>query len=244
MTNTKLFLLIGTSLSLIPQTINAQCVATQDCATLGYTETSCSSGNGVKCPFGNKWACFKSESEVCQQYGFTFSCTGTGYSGGSGKDCNNKYAECTCINNYKWKDNKCIIWNGAYGNYYYCNGIIVAVKTDKMNFYIALKDAGKDYFYDLSQAISEYRFCNTIQGGRLPTINQLQTIYQNKTELNTLLSENNGIQIYNDKYWSATSGTNCTAGRSCYKFINMENGEVGQMYRLGGYYSGRAILSQ
>ena len=43
------YLLIGTSLSLIPQTINAQCVATQDCATLGYTETSCSGGSGKDC---------------------------------------------------------------------------------------------------------------------------------------------------------------------------------------------------
>ena len=85
------FLLLGTSLSLIPQTINAQCVATQDCATLGYTETSCSGGSGVKCPFGNKWACFKSDSEVCQQYGFTLSCTGTNQTGGASKACNGKY---------------------------------------------------------------------------------------------------------------------------------------------------------
>ena len=35
MNNTKLFLLIGTSLSLIPHLTSAQCVATQDCATLG-----------------------------------------------------------------------------------------------------------------------------------------------------------------------------------------------------------------
>ena len=34
----------------------AQCLGTQDCATLGYTQTSCPNG-GVKCPFGNKWAC-------------------------------------------------------------------------------------------------------------------------------------------------------------------------------------------
>ena len=31
------YLLIGTSLSLIPSLTSAQCVATQDCATLGYT---------------------------------------------------------------------------------------------------------------------------------------------------------------------------------------------------------------
>ena len=35
----------------------SQCVSTQDCTALGYTETSCPNG-GVKCPFGSKWACF------------------------------------------------------------------------------------------------------------------------------------------------------------------------------------------
>ena len=34
----------------------AQCVTTQDCASLGYTENSCENG-GIKCPFGNAWAC-------------------------------------------------------------------------------------------------------------------------------------------------------------------------------------------
>ena len=107
MTNTKLFLLIGTSLSLIPQTINAQCVATQDCATLGYTETSCSGGSGVKCPFGNKWACFKSEAEFCNEYGFTLSCTGTNQTGGGGKACNGKYNYCSCADGYVWQNGTC-----------------------------------------------------------------------------------------------------------------------------------------
>ncbi len=131
MTNNKLFLLLGTSLSLIPSLTSAQCVATQDCATLGYTETSCSGGIGVKCPFGNKWACFKTDAEVCQQEGFTKNCTGagqqgkgescanlykqcdcqdaykytcygTGYSGGSGSACGGKYTQCSCASGYKW----------------------------------------------------------------------------------------------------------------------------------------------
>ena len=130
MTNTKLFLLIGTSLSLIPQTINAQCVATQDCATLGYTETSCSGGSGVKCPFGNKWACFKSESEIkdqlCTELGFTQTCTGTGYSGAVGKACNGKYSECICAFGYAWNDSsqKCedATANCTIGSFYYADG--------------------------------------------------------------------------------------------------------------------------
>ena len=130
MTNTKLFLLIGTSLSLIPSLTSAQCVATQDCATLGYTETSCAGGSGVKCPFGNKWACFKSDSECeqqfCDKYGFTLSCTGTGYSGGVGKACNGKYTKCTCAFGYIWNDSsqKCedATANCTIGALYYSDG--------------------------------------------------------------------------------------------------------------------------
>ena len=124
------FLLIGTSLSLIPQTINAQCVATQDCATLGYTETSCSGGSGVKCPFGNKWACFKSESEIknqlCTELGFTLSCTGTNQTGGTGKACNGKYNICKCAANLTWNaDTKSCEANTAncvIGALYYADG--------------------------------------------------------------------------------------------------------------------------
>ncbi len=124
------FLLIGISLSLIPQTINAQCVATQDCATLGYTETSCSGGNGVKCPFGNKWACFKSDSECeqqfCDKYGFTLTCTGSNQTGGGSKACNGKYNICKCDTNFIWNtDTKSCEANTAnciIGSLYYSDG--------------------------------------------------------------------------------------------------------------------------
>ena len=121
------FLLIGTSLSLIPSLTSAQCVATQDCATLGYTETSCSGGSGVKCPFGNKWACFKSESEFCNEYGFTLSCSGTNQTGGWGKACNGKYTACNCASGYIWNDSsqKCEYnyqTNCVIGALYYSDG--------------------------------------------------------------------------------------------------------------------------
>ena len=124
------FLLLGTSLSLIPSLTSAQCVATQDCATLGYTETSCSGGSGVKCPFGNKWACFKSESEYeqefCTKYGFTQTCSDTNQIG-VGKACNGKYYECTCTSGYIWNDSsqKCEYdykTNCVIGALYYSDG--------------------------------------------------------------------------------------------------------------------------
>ena len=105
------FLLLGTSLSFIPSLTSAQCVATQDCATLGYTETSCSGGTGVKCPFGNKWACFKSESEIkgqlCTELGFTLTCTGTNQTGGGSNACNGKYNYCSCADGYVWQNGTC-----------------------------------------------------------------------------------------------------------------------------------------
>ena len=126
MTNTKLFLFIGTSLSLIPTLTFAQCVATQDCATLGYTETSCSGGSGVKCPFGNKWACFKSESEICNDLGFTLTCTGSNQTGGGSKACNGKYASCTCASGYAWNNSsqQCedATANCTIGALYYSDG--------------------------------------------------------------------------------------------------------------------------
>ncbi len=101
------FLLIGTSLSLIPTITNAQCVATTDCASLGYTETSCPDGKGLKCPFGNTFACPSSEASVCEKYGFKYDCKGTEYASGVGNACNNKYASCTCAQGYERNNGEC-----------------------------------------------------------------------------------------------------------------------------------------
>ena len=97
------FLLLGTSLSLITNLTQAQCVATTDCATLGYTETSCSNGKGLKCPFGNTFACF---SGGCSESGFIHDCTGVNEKP-LGNACNKKYYSCACASGYEWKNGKC-----------------------------------------------------------------------------------------------------------------------------------------
>ena len=93
-------LLTGTMLFL-PMTVMAQssnCTPSPDCASLGYTETSCPDGAGVKCPWGNAWFCTK----TCDELGFSYTCSGTGYTGGSGTACNGKYTSCTCASGYEW----------------------------------------------------------------------------------------------------------------------------------------------
>ena len=223
MNNIK-FLLLGTSLSLIPSLTFAQCVATQDCATLGYTETSCNGGKGVKCPFGNLWACFKSDSECeqqfCDKYGFQYTCTGTGYSGGTGSACEGKYTACTCTSGYEWKDGSCQqqILNGAQGELYYCNGTVVGVRATGMDFYVAMKDLGYMDWNNANSQCQSYSFCGNVKG-TLPTKNQLLSIFNNISRVNTLLSTNSGAKI-EDAYWSSTSN-----GNYSHYFLRMTDGD-------------------
>lgn len=79
------------------------CTATPDCASLGYTESSCANG-GVKCPWGDTWFCATSEAETCSKYGFKYTCTGRGYSGTAGQACNGKYTSCKCADEFEWRD--------------------------------------------------------------------------------------------------------------------------------------------
>ena len=222
MNNIK-FLLIGTSLSLIPTLTFAQCVATQDCETLGYTETSCNGGKGVKCPFGNKWACFKTDSEIeqqfCDKYGFQYTCSGTGYSGGSGLACSGKYTACNCADGYEWKDSGCQeILNGAAGDVYKCNGKIVGVRATGMDFYVAMQDLGIMNWNSANNQCSSYTFCNNIKG-TFPTKDQLLTLYNNKSVINSLLSSNSGSQLTEDWYWSSSGDYDTN-----YYAVNMSQG--------------------
>ena len=100
----KKYLIITTALTTIcfaPE-IMAQCTENTDCASLGYTETSCPDG-GLKCPLGNYWYC---PAEQCTA-DYKYTCTGTGYAGGSGEACDGKYTSCTCADGYEWKDGIC-----------------------------------------------------------------------------------------------------------------------------------------
>ena len=216
MTNTKLFLLIGTSLSLIPNLTFAQCVATQDCATLGYTETSCSGGSGVKCPFGNKWACFKSESEICNDLGFTLTCTGSNQTGGTGKTCNGKYASCTCASGYAWNDSsqQCedATANCTIGALYYADGTC-------SNDYISNKTLLGIVIYEKSTSengwvMTHNQVATNIKWGTTTDIPELANYTSTPTDIQASCTNTDIITAYSDdsKYSAAWAAKNYQEG--------------------------------
>lgn len=230
MSNIK-FLLIGTSLSIIPTLTFAQCVATQDCAALGYTETSCNGGKGVKCPFGNQWACFKTENDFCTEFAFDQTCTGENQTPG-GKACNGKYCYCECKDGYSWKNGKCQkdIHDGAQGELYYCNGEIIGVKTSDMEFYIAIKDLGKKIWTSADNACRRYSSCGK---WRLPTLDQFYVIYNNRLQLNTLLLNHGGDKLKEDE----TYYTSTPYGSYHDRFDMADGGRDGGWGDMGEYFA-------
>ena len=263
------FLLFGTSLSFIPILSFAQCVETTNCETLGYTETSCNGGKGVKCPFGNKWACLATEESVCADNGFKYACSGAGYSGGNGDSCGGKYKKCNCATNYAWNGSSCAlscsssyqytctgtgyaggvgsacggkytqcscansyVWKSgsckkedkgeAIGNFYYCNGTVVGLKTDDMDFYIALRNVGTKMDWNSAYyGCLNYTFCGNING-TLPSQGQLRTIFSEKSKLNSLLSTYGGTEFEKGEYWSSTLYR--TGVPDWYYTVRMNNG--------------------
>ncbi len=71
----KVYFTLLASSFMFPVSAFAQCVDTQDCQTLGYTETS-NSGNCVKCPFGDYWSCPKQEEPEEPQTAVFGQCNG------------------------------------------------------------------------------------------------------------------------------------------------------------------------
>ena len=88
---------------LVSGSVYAACTPAPDCASLGYTATSCPNG-GVRCPWDtNLWHCDKDNCGEAYKY----TCTGTGYTGGTGTACSNKYTSCNCSPEYAWKNGSC-----------------------------------------------------------------------------------------------------------------------------------------
>ena len=81
--------------------VKAECTLAPDCASIGYTETSCE-GNFVRCPFDiTKLYCIPCDSS------FKYDCSGDNIVGGIGISCNSKYVSCTCSNGRTFNNGAC-----------------------------------------------------------------------------------------------------------------------------------------
>ena len=96
MTNKKGCQLGGMTLfvyCLLSGVAHAECVPTPDCASIGYTATSCD-GGFVRCPFdASKLFCLPCDTK------YQYSCNEIGQTG-SGTSCQGKYENCNCVSGY------------------------------------------------------------------------------------------------------------------------------------------------
>ena len=202
---TRIFCL--TIFTLLPTLAHAEtCTPTPDCASLGYTETSCPDGSGVKCPWNTSLLyCGENGKKICADMGYPYTCSGANEYP-SGKACANKYyTTCTCATDYAWKEGKCEKFtNGFIGDLYYCNGTVVGIKVPGQNFAIAMNNSSsKINWYSANSYCSSYLFCGTGTEGRLPTKDELLKIHDNITYLQEQLQKNGGQQLFNEFYSSS-----------------------------------------
>ena len=105
----KLVLYIFVSSSSIAK---AECTPTPDCASIGYSATSCE-GKFARCPFDtSKLFCLPCDSS------YKYTCTQNHMIGGVGNSCANKYASCNCYDNYSFHNGECIS-DCTIGKFYY-----------------------------------------------------------------------------------------------------------------------------
>ena len=87
-----------------------------------------------------------------------------------------------------------------------------------------MKDLGDMNWSSANSQCQSYAFCGNVKG-TLPTVDQLKSIYQNKSRVNSLLSTNGGTKMTEDWYWSSTY-----YGNYGYYVVSMSNGNVTNDY--------------
>ncbi len=107
----------------------------------------------------------------------------------------------------------------------------MAVKAPGMNFYVAMKDLGTMNWSNAKSSCQNYSFCGNLKG-TLPTLGQLQTMYKNKSSLESLLTLNGGKEFSTDDYyWSSTIFN----GEAHY-IVSMSSGDTPWNYYDGTNY--------
>jgi len=107
---------------------HAECTPVPDCASIGYTETSCET-TSLKCPFDtSKLYCLPCDSK------YQYTCSGDNITGGVDSACNEKYASCECASGTIFNNGSCVCDTSCtVGAIYYsdktCSACVVSGKT-------------------------------------------------------------------------------------------------------------------
>ncbi len=227
----KVYFTLLASSFMLPIQAFAQCVDTQDCKTLGYTETS-DSGNCVKCFFGNYWACPKPEKPEAAVLG---QCTG--------------YAKNCSIGDILYSDGTCsadvvsgktpiavVVYIGSDNcgqalaleeldglldwstenvdipdlpNYNSAPiGDVASCKNTKIVINYSSKQHGDSasYYYPAFWSVYDYAPASmpeTKNKWCLPAVGVLNSIFQNKTAINQKLNRINKENLSNG-YWTSS----------------------------------------
>ena len=181
---------------------NAACTPTPDCASIGYTETSCE-GDSLKCPFDiTKMMCMPCDSS------YRYDCTGDNITGGVGDTCGGKYVTCACSEGSVFQNGACACDNSCtVGAIYYSDGTCSAcVDSNKTAVGVVVKDnelvASIDIQYqywsadrvDLS-GLTNYSSSTDAKTDYNGKANTLAIVDHYGTEVDT--SSNAGVYCYN-----------------------------------------------
>ena len=194
----------GLILGLIPVSVYAECVPVPDCASIGYTETSCDGGS-IKCPFDtSKLKCIPCDSS------FRFACTGENVTGGIGNVCNGKYVTCSCDEEagYYFQNGECICDTScSAGNIYYSDGSCSScLEENKTAVGIVVKD--KELIMSLDTGTTSWSADNQTD---LPNIINYE--YGSKDDY---AGQENTLAIV--EYYGTDADVDKFAGIYCYKY--------------------------
>ena len=173
-----------TLFTILPTFAHAEtCTPTPDCKTLGYTETSCPDGSGVKCP----WNTSLMYCPQCKQKDVCQSCK-------VGMILN---SDMTC--SYEKVSGKTPI--GVVSQ----QTITTVGATIKcQGFAVALKDMGNLTWNDADSQCNSYS-ASGIKGWHLPTKEELSTIHSNISSVQGGLTKAGGTQFSSTYYWSSSN---------------------------------------
>ncbi len=195
-------------ISLVPFNVYAECTPTPDCASIGYTETSCE-GDSLKCPFDtSKLKCMPCDSS------FKYTCEGDNITGAIGITCGGKYVSCECFVGGKFNNGMCVCDTACtVGAIYYsdgsCSTCVIPSKT-------AIGIVVKDNELLMTQKLTSVTWSSSYTGvaGITETTNSTNAKQDFNGKSNTLAivetftndTIDNNAAIYCNSY--STDGTN------------------------------------